>query len=249
MKVGKAGRARVVSAADAEHAGEHARHGHESHAGHGHSHFQVGTETDSRRLTIALVLIAGFMAAEVVVGITAHSLALLSDAAHMLTDAGALVMSLIVIRLVRRPAGGNEPPVRAARLARVSTRPPPPPYSPSGCGSARQGSARGRRRGCERYHGEFAETSDTNALFCCREVEGRALVLSRPRYSADEYRHRYPAHRSRAQYECVRLAPFRDRTVLSPCATSFRIGSVRSSSSARLIRVLSGDSSFSRRFG
>ena len=47
------------------------------------------------------------MAAEVVVGILAHSLALLSDAAHMLTDAGALLMSIIVIGLVHRPAKGN----------------------------------------------------------------------------------------------------------------------------------------------
>src|SRR4051812_39778141 len=47
------------------------------------------------------------MAVEVVVGILAHSLALLSDAAHMLTDAGALVLSLVVIRLVARPRGGN----------------------------------------------------------------------------------------------------------------------------------------------
>jgi cobalt-zinc-cadmium efflux system protein len=47
------------------------------------------------------------MAAEVVVGILTHSLARLSDAAHMLTDAGALVLPLVVIRLMRRPAGGN----------------------------------------------------------------------------------------------------------------------------------------------
>jgi cobalt-zinc-cadmium efflux system protein len=47
------------------------------------------------------------MAAEVVVGILASSLALISDAAHMLTDAGALAMSLLVIRLAARPAGGN----------------------------------------------------------------------------------------------------------------------------------------------
>src|SRR5947209_18786958 len=47
------------------------------------------------------------MATEVVVGILANSLALLSDAAHMLTDAAALVMSLVVIRLMLRPAGGN----------------------------------------------------------------------------------------------------------------------------------------------
>ena len=80
-----------------------------SHAGHshaGHSHAPPG-DGDSRRISIALALIAGFMAVEVVVGILASSLALISDAAHMLTDAGALVMSLIVIRLMRRPAGGN----------------------------------------------------------------------------------------------------------------------------------------------
>ncbi len=47
------------------------------------------------------------MAFEVVVGILAHSLALLSDAGHMLTDAGALMLSLIVIRLVQRPTGDH----------------------------------------------------------------------------------------------------------------------------------------------
>ena len=73
---------------------------------HGHSH-AIGAGADARRLKIALGLIAGFMAVEVVVGILADSLALLSDAAHMLTDAGALVMSLVVLRLVKRPAGGN----------------------------------------------------------------------------------------------------------------------------------------------
>jgi cobalt-zinc-cadmium efflux system protein len=75
-----------------------------SHAGHSHA---LGEDADARRLWIALGLIASFMAVEVVVGILANSLALLSDAAHMLTDAGALVVSLVVLRLVRRPAGGN----------------------------------------------------------------------------------------------------------------------------------------------
>ena len=78
-------------------------HGH-SHAGHSHG---VSVNADGKRLSIALALIVGFMAVEVIVGILAHSLALLSDAAHMLTDAGALVMSLIVIRLMKRPSGGN----------------------------------------------------------------------------------------------------------------------------------------------
>lgn len=48
------------------------------------------------------------MAGEVVAGILAHSLALLSDAAHMLTDAGALVVSLVVLRLAAQPAAGNK---------------------------------------------------------------------------------------------------------------------------------------------
>jgi cobalt-zinc-cadmium efflux system protein len=74
--------------------------GHHHHH-HGHTH-----ESDSRRLAIALALIAGFMCVEVVAGILADSLALLSDAAHMLTDAGALALALVAIRLARRPAGG-----------------------------------------------------------------------------------------------------------------------------------------------
>jgi cobalt-zinc-cadmium efflux system protein len=74
--------------------------------GHDHGHGVRG-DADAKRLVAALALIVAFMAAEVVVGVLAHSLALLSDAAHMLTDAAALVMSLVVIRLVARPAGGN----------------------------------------------------------------------------------------------------------------------------------------------
>ena len=46
------------------------------------------------------------MAVEVVVGILASSLALLSDAGHMLTDAAALGLSLVAVRLARRPAKG-----------------------------------------------------------------------------------------------------------------------------------------------
>src|SRR5437763_10041554 len=73
------------------------------HAGHAHG---VSEDANSRRLATALGLIVAFMATEVVVGLLAHSLALLSDAGHMLTDAGALVLSLVVIRVVERPAGG-----------------------------------------------------------------------------------------------------------------------------------------------
>ncbi len=73
----------------------------------GPSHAHLDSETDGRRLAAALGLIVAFMVAEVVVGIVVHSLALLSDAAHMLTDAGALLLSLIVIRLAARPARGD----------------------------------------------------------------------------------------------------------------------------------------------
>jgi cobalt-zinc-cadmium efflux system protein len=67
----------------------------------------ANASTNVRRLSVALALIVGLMAGEVVAGLLAHSLALLSDAAHMLTDAGAIGLSLLALRLARRPAGGD----------------------------------------------------------------------------------------------------------------------------------------------
>ncbi len=75
-----------------------------SHAGHSHG---ASADADRGKLTIALALILAFMAAEVVTGIIANSLALLSDAAHMLTDAAAIGFSLVAIKLAQRPAGGQ----------------------------------------------------------------------------------------------------------------------------------------------
>jgi len=77
-----------------------------SHAGHSHSH-GASADADRGKLWIALALILGFMVAEVVTGIVANSLALLSDAAHMLTDAAAIGLALVAIRLSGRPAGGR----------------------------------------------------------------------------------------------------------------------------------------------
>jgi cobalt-zinc-cadmium efflux system protein len=66
-----------------------------------------GPGADRGRLLVALGLILGFMVAEVVVGLAAGSLALLSDAGHMVTDAAALLLSLVALRLAaRRPRGG-----------------------------------------------------------------------------------------------------------------------------------------------
>jgi cobalt-zinc-cadmium efflux system protein len=75
--------------------------------GHHHGHDHGGSaDADSRKLALALALILGFMCVEVAAGIAGQSLALLSDAGHMLTDAGALALSLVAIRLARRPAAG-----------------------------------------------------------------------------------------------------------------------------------------------
>jgi cobalt-zinc-cadmium efflux system protein len=72
---------------------------------HGHAH-RASAAADVGRLAVALALILGFMVVEVVAGIVAGSLALLSDAAHMLTDAAAIGLSLVAAKLAARPAKG-----------------------------------------------------------------------------------------------------------------------------------------------
>ena len=57
-------------------------------------------------LVVALFLLAAFMAAEVIVAALSGSLALLSDAGHMLSDVGAIAAALWAIRLAARPASG-----------------------------------------------------------------------------------------------------------------------------------------------
>jgi cobalt-zinc-cadmium efflux system protein len=71
-----------------------------------HSH-GVSAGADTRYLAIGLALIVGFMLVEVVVALYSGSLALLSDAGHMLTDVGAIGASLWAIRLAARPATGS----------------------------------------------------------------------------------------------------------------------------------------------
>ncbi len=79
--------------------------GHSHSHGHAHSH-GLSREAERGALKAALTLIVVFMVAEVTAGIIATSLALLSDAAHMLTDAVALAMSLAASRIAERPAAG-----------------------------------------------------------------------------------------------------------------------------------------------
>jgi cobalt-zinc-cadmium efflux system protein len=71
---------------------------------HDHDHRLAG---DRRALTIALVLVAGLMGVEIAGGMVAHSLALLADAGHMLTDAAALGFALVASAMAARPAAGR----------------------------------------------------------------------------------------------------------------------------------------------
>jgi cobalt-zinc-cadmium efflux system protein len=78
--------------------------GHDHHH-HGHHH-GVADDADRGKLAVALGLIVAFMVVEVVAGVAAKSWALISDAGHMLTDAGAIALSLVAIQLTKRPARG-----------------------------------------------------------------------------------------------------------------------------------------------
>ncbi len=81
---------------------DHAHHHHDhAHGALGHAHAH-GAST--RGLRLALALTAALLVAEVVGGWLANSLALLADAGHMLTDAGALALSLFVAWFSRQPS-------------------------------------------------------------------------------------------------------------------------------------------------
>lgn len=75
------------------------QHGEESH----HDHASELRELSRRRLVIALALTASFLVVEVVAGVLSGSLALLSDAGHMLTDAAALGLALWAQAIGGRP--------------------------------------------------------------------------------------------------------------------------------------------------
>jgi len=61
-------------------------------------------QTETRRLLWALAISAVYFFAELVAGFATNSLALLSDAGHMLSDIGAMALSLFAFRMARRPA-------------------------------------------------------------------------------------------------------------------------------------------------
>jgi len=76
-------------------------HDHAHHHNHNHAADRV---SDRRRLILALVISGVVLIAEVVGGLVSGSLALLSDAGHVLTDMSSLVLSLLALVFAARPA-------------------------------------------------------------------------------------------------------------------------------------------------
>lgn len=74
---------------------------HDHSNGHAHDHT---AGANAWQLTIALALTGTFLIVEVIGGLVFNSLALLSDAAHMFTDAAALAIALLAIKIGQRPA-------------------------------------------------------------------------------------------------------------------------------------------------
>ena len=70
--------------------------------GHGHSH--TPASKNKKRLAMVLGLTTAYLIAEVVGGLLTHSLALLADAGHMLTDVAGLGLALLAIQFAERPA-------------------------------------------------------------------------------------------------------------------------------------------------
>lgn len=83
------------------HAHDH-DHDHEGHGDEGHEH-EHARGAPARALGIAFGLTASFMIVEVLAGLAANSLALISDAGHMLSDAGALALAFAAQRMAERP--------------------------------------------------------------------------------------------------------------------------------------------------
>ncbi|HZE85139.1 MAG TPA: cation diffusion facilitator family transporter [Puia sp.] len=83
------------------HGHEHSDHAHGHSHGIGHHHHQVDLKDVNRAFVVGILLNFAFVVIEVVVGLSIHSLSLLSDAGHNLADVASLAMSLIAFRLLK----------------------------------------------------------------------------------------------------------------------------------------------------
>lgn len=82
-------------------------HSHEHDHPHGHGQHDHHKHASSRALRLALLLTFGFALVELVGGWWSGSLALLSDAGHMLTDSLALLLAVVMARLSLRPVSAH----------------------------------------------------------------------------------------------------------------------------------------------
>lgn len=78
-------------------------HDHAAHRGHDHDHHHDVRDVPAERLRAALGLTLFFLLVEAVGGVLTQSLALVSDAGHMLADSGALAIALLARVIARRP--------------------------------------------------------------------------------------------------------------------------------------------------
>jgi len=91
---------------DHDHGHSHS-HGHGHSHSHGHGHHHHGPN-NKKGLLIAFVITTGIMVLEFVGGLLTKSLALLSDSGHMLSDAGALLLSLVAMSFAAKKASTSK---------------------------------------------------------------------------------------------------------------------------------------------
>src|SRR5512140_509991 len=80
----------------------------DSKSSHSHSHLREVAKQTTTRLSLSLVLTLAFVVIEAGAGIFANSLALLTDAAHNLTDVIALGLTWFAVRVTAQPANAQK---------------------------------------------------------------------------------------------------------------------------------------------
>ncbi|MGE7056170.1 cation diffusion facilitator family transporter, partial [Paenibacillus glucanolyticus] len=83
-------------------------HQHNHQHGHDHSHHDHARSGNKKGLRIALIITVGIMILELVGGLLTNSLALLSDSGHMLSDASAILLSLVALWFATKPSSPNK---------------------------------------------------------------------------------------------------------------------------------------------
>ena len=97
----------------------------------------MNRHTETRRLGLALAISCVYFFAEVIGGFLTNSLALLSDAGHMLSDIAALALSLFAFRIARRPTTESLEAPEIERIDSIIYTDPSAKYRQAAISSAR----------------------------------------------------------------------------------------------------------------